>query len=93
MEEDAAYLLALVNLLRAIGIYLGHGFGNGVIRGDHAQRSQCLDQFDMILPGSKDRLLRLPLLPGLSSCPHPIEQYRLPTIADASVPDFETLLL
>jgi len=93
VQKDPAYDLALVNPLETVGINL---FQRTVYRftgGGHAQRPQGFNQFSVVLPGFKGRLLCLPLCSWLSTGPHSIEDDGLAAQADASCPNIKTLLL
>jgi len=94
VEEYLADDFALVDPLDTVGINLSKGLGNGFIRRGEAQRFEGIDQPGMIVsgPGFGDRLLRLPLFPGLSVGPHPVEK-DWPAQSDTRRSNFNHLLL
>jgi len=70
---------------------LGHCLGDGFIRGNQAQGFQGIHQIGVLIvsrPFLGGRRLWLPLLPGLSTGPHPIENHRLAAQSNSSGPNF-----
>ena len=90
MQEHPPDDFALVDACRAVRVKFLQGRRDILGSGGHPQGLEGLDQFRLLLG---DRLtvlagFRLGRLP-----PFPVEQDRLPVVADAGLPDFQTLLL